>query len=93
MREIPQRELRNDIGRVLREVAAGETIRVTVRGKPVADLVPVTDRPAPRRFVPWHEVVEAFRHVRLSDDERAAFLSDIDEATDEEPRDPFADHG
>jgi len=44
MREIPQRELRNNVGAVLREVEAGATLRVTVRGRPVADLVPVAGR-------------------------------------------------
>ena len=44
MREIAQRELRNNVGAVLREVEAGATLRVTVRGRPVADLVPVPTR-------------------------------------------------
>jgi len=44
MREIPQRELRNNVSAVLREVAEGESLRVTVRGRPVADLVPVAAR-------------------------------------------------
>lgn len=44
MREIPQRELRNNVGAVLREVEAGTTLRVTVRGRAVADLVPVARR-------------------------------------------------
>jgi prevent-host-death family protein len=37
MKTIPQRELRNLISRVLREVEAGERIRITVDGRPVAD--------------------------------------------------------
>lgn len=41
MKTIPQRELRNRISRVLREVEAGERMRITVDGRPVADLVPV----------------------------------------------------
>lgn len=41
-REIPQRELRNNIGAVLREVEAGGAVRVTVRGRPVAELVPLS---------------------------------------------------
>lgn len=45
MREIPQRELRNNVAAVLREVEGGESLRVTVRGRPVADLVPVGRRP------------------------------------------------
>ena len=44
MREIPQRELRNNVSAVLREVEAGASLRVTVRGRPVADIVPVTGR-------------------------------------------------
>lgn len=44
MREIPQRELRNNVSAVLREVEAGARLRVTVRGRPVADLVPVATR-------------------------------------------------
>ncbi len=42
--EIPQRELRNDVGAVLRRVEAGETLRITVHGRPVAKLSPLTER-------------------------------------------------
>jgi prevent-host-death family protein len=41
MKTIPQRELRNRIGRVLRAVEQGRPMRITVDGRPVADLVPV----------------------------------------------------
>lgn len=44
MRSVPQRELRNDVARVLRDVEAGETVEVTVRGRPVAELRPITRR-------------------------------------------------
>jgi prevent-host-death family protein len=39
-RSIPQRELRNDVARILREAEAGTEFTVTVRGKPVAHLGP-----------------------------------------------------
>lgn len=39
-RTIPQRELRNNIGAILRAAEAGETFTVTVRGRPVARLGP-----------------------------------------------------
>lgn len=42
MATIPQRELRNDISRVLRRAEAGERIIVTVDGRPVAELGPVS---------------------------------------------------
>jgi len=41
MRSITQRELHNDTARVLREVEAGERLRITVDGRPLADLLPV----------------------------------------------------
>jgi prevent-host-death family protein len=44
MRTIPQRELRNDSARVLREAEAGEIFTVTVDGRPVATLGPYRRR-------------------------------------------------
>lgn len=44
MTTIPQRELRNQIGEVLRRAEAGEEFTITVAGRPVARL-----GPAPRR--------------------------------------------
>ena len=41
---IPQKELRNHVGEVLRRVEAGESLAVTVAGRLVAEL-----RPAERR--------------------------------------------
>lgn len=38
--EVASRELRNDTAGLLRRVKEGETITITLRGKPVADLVP-----------------------------------------------------
>jgi prevent-host-death family protein len=38
---IPQKDLRNQVGEVLRRVEAGETLTVTVAGRPVAELSPV----------------------------------------------------
>lgn len=38
---IPQRDLRNDVGAVLRRVEAGEEFIVTVSGRPVAELRPL----------------------------------------------------
>jgi prevent-host-death family protein len=47
-RTIAQRDLRNDVTRVLREAQAGTTFTITVRGQPVAHLGPVTSAPSPR---------------------------------------------
>ncbi|HET7328646.1 MAG TPA: type II toxin-antitoxin system prevent-host-death family antitoxin [Nocardioidaceae bacterium] len=44
MESIPQKELRNQVGEVLRRVEAGETLLVTVAGRPVAELSPALRR-------------------------------------------------
>lgn len=46
MTDVRARELRNDLSAVLRRVEAGERLRVTLRGRPVAELAPVSSRPA-----------------------------------------------
>lgn len=40
MREIGVRELGRSLSKTLRAVGRGERVRVTVRGRPVADIVP-----------------------------------------------------
>ncbi len=40
MRTIPQRELRNHVGEILRQAEAGTEFTITVRGRPVARLGP-----------------------------------------------------
>lgn len=47
-RTIAQRELRNNISAVLRAAEAGETFTVTVRGRPVARVVPPGEPGMPR---------------------------------------------
>jgi prevent-host-death family protein len=74
---IPQKELRNNVGDVLRRAEAGEEFTVTVSGRPVARLGPakprqwvarrqlqrIWDTPAPRTLA---EDLEAFP-AQLSD--------------------------
>lgn len=75
MPEIPQRELRNDISRVLRAAEDGAVYTVTVDGRPVAELGPHR----PRHWVPA-SVVEALLATPtdegLLDDVVAADLDD-----------------
>ena len=44
MATIPQKELRNNVGEVLRRAEQGEEITITVSGRPVAQLGPVRKR-------------------------------------------------
>lgn len=44
MATIPQKELRNNVGAVLRRAEAGEEITITVQGRAVAELGPARRR-------------------------------------------------
>ncbi|MFY9820059.1 MAG: type II toxin-antitoxin system prevent-host-death family antitoxin [Thermoanaerobaculia bacterium] len=44
MKTIPQRELRNHSGEVLRQAESGEQFTITIEGRPVAVLGPVPRR-------------------------------------------------
>ena len=44
MAEIASRELRNDTRRVLQRVEAGESVTITVNGRPIATLEPIRAR-------------------------------------------------
>lgn len=52
---VASRDLRNDTAGLLRRVEAGEEVVITVRGRPVAELVPL--RRTPNRWLPWAELV------------------------------------
>jgi len=62
--EVASRELRNDTAGLLRRVESGETIVITRRGKPVADLVP--HRPQVGRWLTPSEVME-IREIASAD--------------------------
>ena len=55
MRNITQRQLRNESGAILRDVEAGQHIVVTRNGAPVAELRPIS----PRRFAPRSAIAQA----------------------------------
>ena len=86
-RTIPLRELRNDVSEVLRQVGdEGARIRVTVRGRPVADVVPVQ---APvRTFVPW-TVVEQIRREAPLDETFRRDVRELMPDTAEDLEDPW----
>jgi len=57
--EVATRELRNKTADLLKRVEAGESMVITVRGKPVADLVPHrNDEP---RWMPRDELIELLK--------------------------------
>lgn len=76
-RTIAQRELRNDIGAILREAEAGTEFTVTVRGRPVAKVVPIEEAPRPRRFVDRETLLRIFRESPVDAKSWAADLADL----------------
>ena len=75
IKSIPERELRNRIGQVLRQVERGQRVRITVSGRPVADLVPIGG--SRRTFVPRDTVTELLTRAALD----RSFARDIATAT------------
>jgi len=57
MATIPQKDLRNNVGDILRRAEAGEEITITVAGRPVAQLGPTERRrwvSGPALRAVWH---------------------------------------
>lgn len=80
MATVPQKELRNDVGAILRRAEAGERITVTVSGRPVAELGPIE----PGAWVDSGSAAAVWRTAAPTGlPDELAGLAD-------EPRDPYA---
>src|SRR5690606_32348824 len=73
---IPQRDLRNDVGRILRAAEAGTEFIVTVRGRAVARLGPLDEAPRPRVDVDR----ETIERILATPVDGAALAADLDAA-------------
>jgi prevent-host-death family protein len=82
MPEIPARDLRNDVSAVLRRVEAGERLRITVSGRPVADLVPLPQRPRAMKWALFLQGAEDWQADPALAKELAVLLPDT---TDDSP--------
>jgi antitoxin (DNA-binding transcriptional repressor) of toxin-antitoxin stability system len=71
-REISQRELRNESGKIMSELDEGETFIVTRNGVPVGELAPLRRH----RFVPAETAVALFKAAPSIDYQR--FRVDLD---------------
>jgi prevent-host-death family protein len=79
MREITQRELRNESGQIMRRLDQGEEFVITRAGVPVGSLVPLRRH----RFVPAEAALELFRRAAPVD--RARLQDDLDALADQDP--------
>jgi len=86
-RTIPQRELRNNIGQILREAEAGTEFTITVRGRPVARLGPAEEDDRRRVDVPG-ELVRARLEATPVDDGFAADIGQL-RAREQPVEDPW----
>lgn len=78
-REITQRELRNESGKIMRAVDKGESFIVTRNGDPVGELTPLHRK----RFVPAEAAIALFRTAPALDYDR--FREDLDAIVDQDP--------
>src|SRR5436190_1192386 len=84
VKQIPQRELRNDSAAILRAAESGEEFVITVDGRPVAVLGPFRRR----RFVSAPVVREM-----LETPTDPSVLDDVRRLMPDRPSDPFARRG
>jgi prevent-host-death family protein len=77
-RTIPQRELRNNIGEILRDAEAGTEFTITVRGRPVATLGPPVESNRRRVNVPADTLRTTLAETPV-DDEFAADMARLRE--------------
>lgn len=78
-RNISQRELRNESGKIMRALDRGDEFIVTRNGVPVGELVPIRRR----RFVRLEDAISTFRGSPRIDFRR--FRKDLDEFVDQDP--------
>jgi prevent-host-death family protein len=88
-RIIPQRDLRNHIGEILRQAEAGTEFTVTVRGRPVAKLGPADRDPQATVDVASDRV----RHLLAATPVDDSFAADVTglRATEPPVEDPWPD--
>jgi prevent-host-death family protein len=80
MADVPARDLRNQVSQILRRVQAGERLRITVSGRPVAELTPLGRKPrtmAAAEF--WPAISRARADAGLSEELRAAVSDTTDD--------------
>jgi prevent-host-death family protein len=87
MTRIPQRQLRNQVSAVLRRAEAGERFEITVSGRAVAELGPLSGARAPAS-------PEALEEIFAESPVGESFAEDIRRMRDEDraaARDPWAE--
>lgn len=82
MRQITQRELRNETPAVMRAIEAGESFVLTRNGTPIADLIPHVRATEPRG-VTGAALVAAREQCDAIEPER--FFADLERYVDEDP--------
>jgi antitoxin (DNA-binding transcriptional repressor) of toxin-antitoxin stability system len=82
VKEISQRQLRNDSGEIMRGLDEGETYVVTRNGTPVGELTPLRRH----RFVPTETAIAMFRGAPSVDYARLRRDLDAVASQDAQPR-------
>lgn len=83
MTVVGARELRNDTAGLLRRVAAGEEVVISVRGEPVARLIAVA--PQRRRWIARTELAARLRFAQADPDLRRELVDISGDSTDDLP--------
>ena len=82
MGTVASRELRNNTRRLLERVEAGESITITVDGRPVAELGPLGRRP---RWMPKEEFIRTVLAHQADPGLTAELREMLPDTTDDDP--------
>ncbi|GAA4962629.1 hypothetical protein [Kineococcus glutinatus] len=89
MRTISQRELRNDSGRILRELRDGEEFEVTVNGESFGILRMSPPPVKPQRFASAETLRALYENAPLTAQQADAWKRDVGDTFDDELDDPY----
>lgn len=90
VRTISQRELRNDSGRILRELRDGEEFEITINGESFGILRMSPPPAEPQRFVSADTLRGLYADAPLNAEQADAWKRDIQDGFNDEVDDPYA---
>lgn len=89
MKTATLRDLNNSSSALARAAQAGETVVITDRGTPIADLVPHRGLPGGVNRHAFIEMADQLRRLTSSSDTAARQRAELDEIVDPEVVDPY----
>lgn len=89
MRTVTLRDLNNNSSALARAAQAGETVVITDRGRPIADMIPHRGLPGGVSRSAFVDMIDQLRRLTMSSDTAARQRAELDEFVDPDVHDPY----